>query len=102
MTGPSIAELEARLAASSVPPIDPVRHIDALTELAWALRNTEEQRAHALAREARELAIVRGYKLGQARAARTMAMTVRDIEDMPALFQLAARPDDLPAGFIQV
>jgi two-component system, NtrC family, sensor kinase len=104
VTDDPIAGLEANLSAASVPPIDPVRRIDALAELAFALRNREEQRAHDLAREARDLAIAHDYKLGQARATRTMAMTIRDTEHMPELFRLAHEAKQLfdeaddPAG----
>ncbi len=83
-----ILELETRLEAASAPPIDPVMRVDALNELAWALRIDEVPRAHALAGEGRALAIEHGYTLGQARAARTMAMTI-DSDGMTALFSLA-------------
>ena len=52
--------------------------IDALLEEAWALRSHDVPRANALATEAYELAREHGYTLGQARAARTQAMTVAD------------------------
>jgi two-component system NtrC family sensor kinase len=87
--GVVIADLETRLAAASVPPIDPVHRIDVLAELAFALRHSDVLRANVLAREAREQAIAHGYKLGQARAARTLAMTSRSGEEMPKLVQLA-------------
>jgi two-component system, NtrC family, sensor kinase len=91
----AISELEARLSAARVSPMDPVQRIDALAELAWALRNDDWQRAHALASEARELALELGYKLGQARAARTMAMTIHDSESMPWLVRLAEEAKQL-------
>jgi signal transduction histidine kinase len=84
-----IPELEARLAAASAAPVDPVRRTDALNALAWELRNVDWPRAHALASEARELALAHDYKLGQARAARTMAMTIHDRDGMPRLIRLA-------------
>jgi signal transduction histidine kinase len=86
---PDIPELEARLSAASLAPVDPVRRIDAMAALAWELRNADWPRAHALASEARELAIAHGYKLGQARAARAMAMTIHDTTGMPRLIGLA-------------
>jgi signal transduction histidine kinase len=89
MADTPIPELEARLEAASAPPVDPVKRIDALTELAWELRGSDTSRANALATEARELAIEHGYSLGQARAARTMAMTPQDMGDLRAIFELA-------------
>lgn len=89
MADTSLSELEARLAAASVPPVDPVNRIDALTELAWELRGSDTPRACALATEARELAIEHGYTLGQARAARTMAMSLRDPEGLRTILDLA-------------
>jgi len=83
-----IPELEARLAATSVSPVDPVKRIDALTALAWGLRGSDASRAHALATEARELAIEHDHKLGQARAARTLAMTLRDPEGLRTILDL--------------
>lgn len=84
-----IAELEARLAAASDSPDEPLRRIDALNELAWELRGSDVSRSNTLASEARELAIVHQYKLGQARAARTMAMTIRDEQGLKTMFSLA-------------
>lgn len=84
-----ISELEARLASASVSPVDPVERIDALTQLAWELHNSDVPRSNALATEARELALKHEYKLGQARAVRTMAMTFRDIESLRSVFHLA-------------
>jgi two-component system NtrC family sensor kinase len=80
-----ISELESTLDSEC----DPIARVDAQLELAWALRARDVGRAHALATEAREQAIARDYKLGQARAARTMAMTVQDEEGLRAVFQLA-------------
>lgn len=104
MVDSSIAELEARLAAASVAPIDAVARIDALNALSWALRFGDASRAHALASEARELARTQHYALGQARAARTMAMTLDDSELPRVIFQLAEEAKQLfddagdPAG----
>lgn len=83
-----ISELEARLVSASAPPVDPVKRIDALALLAWEIRNADQGRAHALATEARELAMEHGYKLGQARAARTMAVTLVDIQGLSKIFAL--------------
>jgi|GEM_PF-5598661 signal transduction histidine kinase len=89
MSDTPILDLEAKLAAASTPPVDPVQRIDALTELAWELRSADIPRANALATEARDLAIKQTYKLGQARAARTMAMTIADAAGLRMMFQLA-------------
>ena len=83
------SELEARLATASTEPVDPVERVDALNALAWALRNRDVPRANALAKEARSLAQTHGYKLGQARAARTLAMASLDLRDIGTLFELA-------------
>lgn len=80
-----IAELEARLASVS----DPIARVDALNALAWEMRFQDAKRANALAAEARGLAIVHAYTLGQARAARTLAMAVIDDEGLRAVFPLA-------------
>lgn len=85
----SAEELESRLASTRRSPFDPIARVDALTELAWALRIRDPERAHQLAGEARTLAIEHRYGLGQARAARTLAMTIRDTERLPMLFELA-------------
>lgn len=84
-----IAELEVRLAEASAPPVDSKRRVDALNALAWELRAKDPARGHALAVEARELAALSGYILGQARATRTMAMTIADREQLGAVFRLA-------------
>jgi signal transduction histidine kinase len=89
MADRSISELEARLESASVPPVDPIKRIDALTELAWELRGSDAPRANALATEARQLSIEHGYTLGQARAARTMALTIRDMDRLRDIFYLA-------------
>lgn len=86
---PPISDLEARLAAAREPPVNDVEHIDALNQIAWALRSRDVPRAHGLASEARELAITHGYPLGQARAARTMAMTVGDFRSLERVMPLA-------------
>lgn len=89
MAAADVSELEERLARASVPPVDPRARIDALNSLAWELRIRDHARANVLAAEARELAEQQGYVLGQARAARTMAMTVRDREAVGRIFQHA-------------
>jgi signal transduction histidine kinase len=83
----SVDELEARLA--STPVTDPVARVDALNALAWALRSGDVPRAHELAKEARTKAIEADYVLGQARAARTMAMTFHDTSQLGTVFALA-------------
>jgi serine/threonine protein kinase/tetratricopeptide (TPR) repeat protein len=89
MADTPISELEARLAAASEPPVNAVERIDALNQIAWELRGRDVPRAHALASEARELAIAHDYPLGQARAARTMAMTVEDLRALERVMPLA-------------
>lgn len=84
-----ISELEARLAAASEAPVNMVERIDALNQLAWELRVKDVPRSHAMAGEARELSIAHRYPLGQARAARTMAMTVENYESVERVFPLA-------------
>lgn len=92
------------MAAASVSPVDHVARIDALNALAWELRGLDVDRANPFADEARALAIEHGYPLGQARAARTMAMTSRDQEGLRAMFGLAEEAKQLfdeagdPAG----
>lgn len=89
MVNPSITDLEARLAAAREASSDPVEQVDALNALSWALRTSEPARANTLAAEARDLAREQGYVLGQARATRTMAMTIRGPEDLATLVLLA-------------
>lgn len=89
MADTPISELEASLAAASVAPVDPVQRIDALNQLAWELRGRDSPRANVLATEAREVALDHDYKLGQARAARTLAMTIRDAEGLRTIFDMA-------------
>jgi signal transduction histidine kinase len=84
---PSVPDLEARV-ASSRNGEDATAHIDALNDLAWALRTAELDRAHALATEARELAREHDYVLGQARATRTLAMAIRNPDELSSVFQL--------------
>src|SRR5690349_10131488 len=72
-----------------VPDPTEVARLEALNELAWELRNDQAPRSHALATEARALAIALGHKLGQARAARTLAMTLHGDHVLPAVIQLA-------------
>ncbi len=81
----TIAELEARLAAAA----DPRARIDALNALAWELRGEQLARAYELAVEARKAAQEHAYKLGEARATRLIAMTIRDPEQMGELMQMA-------------
>lgn len=90
MTEPaSLAELEARVEATRDPETAPQTRVDALVALAWHLRLREPGRAHELAAEARELARTCGYVLGQAQAARTMAMAIQDGEQLRSMFTLA-------------
>lgn len=89
-----LAELEARLAALESAPQDAGNggtraRVDALMDLAWALRMVERQRANALASEARELSVALGYALGQARAARVLAMTISSERGLGEVFALA-------------
>jgi len=58
-------------------------------KLAWGVRRHDVPRGNALATEARDLAREHGYKLGQARALRTMAMTIRDSASLPTMFGFA-------------
>jgi two-component system NtrC family sensor kinase len=82
--------LEARLeAAATREPVDPIAQIDALNALAWELRSRETVRSHSLAERARELSIEHGYILGQARAARTLGMTVRDPGQLREIFSVS-------------
>lgn len=103
MTSVSIPELEERVAATRATP-DPVQLIDALNALAWELRSREVPRAHALATEARALAIDHGYKLGQAQAARVIGMTIHDADSLRTVFDFANEAKQLfdevddPAG----
>ncbi len=90
-----VAKLEAELDAASVPPVDPRRRIDALNALSWALRASGNLRAHELARKAHGESVACGYKLGQARSARTMAMTIREEDDLLTLFDLAHEAKEL-------
>lgn len=90
MTGPSVADLEQRLAKTASTKTENSReHADALLALAWAIRLSEPERAHKLAEKARELSRQHDYALGQARAARILAMTPMDAEDAAAIFALA-------------
>lgn len=90
MAEPSLPELEARLeAAAAHAEARPRALVDALNDLAWALRGKDVPRAHELARQARGRAQELGHLHGQARAARTMAMTVGRPEHFGALFELA-------------
>jgi len=82
-------ELEARVESTRDPRTTPRERVDALVALAWHLRLLDPGRAHELAAEARELARTHGYVLGRARAARTMAMSIRDEEQLRNMFALA-------------
>lgn len=93
--GAPIAELEARVEATRAPETEPRDRVDALVALAWHLRLNDAGRAHELAGEARELARTHGYALGQARAARTMAMSIRDREQLRQMAALAHEAKDL-------
>ncbi|MDD9945002.1 MAG: tetratricopeptide repeat protein [Myxococcales bacterium] len=84
----SIPQLEERVASLRAAE-DPGGCIDALNELAWELRTTDIQRARTLAMEARTLAIEHGYRLGQARAARVIGMTIHDAESLKTVFDFA-------------
>lgn len=75
MTEAPLAELEAHVAATENLPDDSRERIDALVNLGWALRASDQERANDLAASARQLSIACGYKLGQARAARVLGMT---------------------------
>ena len=90
-----IAELERRLDAAARPPVDPVAHVDALNALAWALRASAVPRANQLAAQARQIAQVQDYKLGQARAARTLSMTIIDEDGLRQIFSLAEEAKSL-------
>lgn len=89
MSAPTIAELEARLAAVTADGSDPIARVDAMVEYAWAIRNDDVERANALAAEAKTLAVEHDYTLGMARATRTLAMTIRDPQNLQRLFRLA-------------
>ncbi len=89
MPSEQTAELERALEQARADSLPPPQLIDALNALAWDLRSDDHDRSHKLSVEARELAIEHGYKLGQARAARTLAMTIPDPEKLPEFFPLA-------------
>lgn len=89
MTPERLAELEARVDATRAPNTDPIERVDALVNLAWTLRSTDTKRCYALASEARTLAIDHGYRLGQARAARTMAMSAFSADAIKQVLTLA-------------
>lgn len=95
MDSAPIPKLEARLAAASVSPVDVVERIDALNNLAWALRSADLPRANALATEARQQAIEHGYTVGQARAARTLSMTLVDTQGLRTIFRWAEEAKSL-------
>ena len=95
MTAPTTAALEARLAEASAPNGNAVAHVDALVDLAWHLRMREVRRAHELAAKARELAQEHEYTLGQARATRTMLMTMVDSPDLQQALTLAEEAKQL-------
>lgn len=84
----SLPQLEANLAAARAGN-DDIALADALYHIAWELRSDDVHRAADLAAEAREVSIRAGYKLGQARGNRVMAMTIRDYDELPRLLRLA-------------
>ena len=88
MSESDIAGLEGQLSVARVND-DPIARVDALVALAWPMRLSDDVRANALATEARQLAIKHGYKLGQARAVRILAMCVVDGSGMHSIFQHA-------------
>ncbi len=89
MADPTLSELEARFAETQDSTADPVERIDALNNLAWALRSSDLGRANGLATQARAEALTHSYPLGQARAARTMGMTGSGREGMRKVLDLA-------------
>ena len=95
MNEPSVAELEARYAATRSDASDPVARIEAALDLAWALRSWNESRSHHLAAEARREAEAIDYRLGRARAARILAMTVLDPDAVDTVFELAEEAKQL-------
>ncbi|MGF1508002.1 MAG: ATP-binding protein [Myxococcota bacterium] len=86
MADAPLSELEARLADVHH---DPIQRVDRMTDLAWALRIQDTVRANRLAKEARALAIEHGYTLGQAWAARILAMAMVDEEGLRTVYPLA-------------
>ncbi|MCB9557885.1 MAG: tetratricopeptide repeat protein [Deltaproteobacteria bacterium] len=84
-----LAELEARLVAARQDPQASIALVDALLGLAWALRFTDAERANRLAGEARTLSIAADYHRGRASAARTMAMTIQNMDQLRSIFELA-------------
>jgi tetratricopeptide (TPR) repeat protein len=93
VAAPDIAKLEAKLANSAEG--TPTERTLALNDLAWEIRFSDTVRAHALATEARDLARERDDALGQARATRTMAMTVNHLDGIHLVFSLAEEARDL-------
>ena len=85
---PTLADSEARLEALGDPSDDPQARVDALLELSWALRFVDRDRSGRLAAEARELSRSIGYVLGQARAARSLCMTLTSSEMLRDLLAL--------------
>lgn len=88
MTSRIVGDLEERLAAARRAG-DPRAEIDAINALAWELRSSDVDRAHTLATEARERARDHDYTLGQARAMRTMAMTLQSVDELGQMFHMA-------------
>jgi signal transduction histidine kinase len=84
-----VSELEARLAAVGTAPEDAQARVDALVDLAWAIRFSERERSKQLATEARELSISIGDKRGQAWAARTLCMTTASTDTLRDVMALA-------------
>lgn len=86
---PEIPHLEARLEQARREPNEVIALVDAMVDLAFAARFEFGNRSYTLATEARNLALEHGYVLGQARAARTMAMSIRDEDGLLSIFALA-------------
>ena len=95
MSNQDISKLESRLEALANGPAAAQERIDALVELAWAIRFTERERSNRLATEARELSRSIGYKLGQARAVRALCMTTASADMIRDIFALAEEAKSL-------
>ncbi len=95
MATPDISSLESRLEAVGTAPEEAQARVDALVDLAWAIRFTHRDRSRRLATEARELSRSIGYKLGQARAARALCMTTASSDMLRDIFALAEEAKSL-------
>ena len=84
-----VSELEARLAAVGTEPQDAQARVDALVDLAWAIRFSDRERSKDLATKARELSISIGDKRGQAWAARTLCMTTASTDTLRDIMAFA-------------